>query len=84
MKTSTVLTAFLAGNAAAFPTMDALTGPLAAEAQRMKRQIDASAPQGAGALPLVKPAFDATTQHISTSGTNKVGYLGRKVVSCSS
>jgi hypothetical protein len=73
MKTTSIFAAFLAGNAAAFPTMDMFTGPLAAEAQRMKRQIDASAPQGAGALPLVAPAFDAKTQHISTTGKYKVG-----------
>jgi hypothetical protein len=75
MRTFTLLAAFLAGNAIAFPHMDLLTGPLAANAhQRLhatKRQIDSTAPQGTGALPLTPPPFDAASQHVSTTGTHK-------------
>ena len=73
MKTFTLLTAFLAGNVAAFPkNMDMLTGPLAAEALKLKRQISSTAPQGAGALPLTPPPFDAKSQYVSNTGAHKV------------
>lgn len=36
-----------------------------------KRQV-LSGPQGAGALPLVPPPFDAASQHVSTTGTHAV------------
>lgn len=73
MKTFTIVTALLAGNVIAFPkNMDMLTGPLAAEALRAKRAISATAPQGAGALPLTPPPFDAKSQYISTTGAHKV------------
>lgn len=56
----------------AFPKMDEMTAPLRAEALKRlvdaKRSIDASAPQGAGALPSITPPFDAAEQLISVSG----------------
>ena len=67
----------MASYAAAFPNMDKMTAPLAArayaKAQAAKRQIDATAPQGAGALPLVPPPFNAKAQYVSNKGTHKVG-----------
>lgn len=63
---------FLAGHAIAFPHMDMLTGPLATNTHKLKRQIDASAPQGEGAQPLVPPIFDAKSQYVSTTGKHKV------------
>lgn len=75
MKTISLLAALLAGNAIAFPHMDLLTGPLAANAHKKsiaaKRQ-STTAPQGAGALPAVPPPFDAAAQHVSTTGQYKV------------
>lgn len=73
MKGYTLLAAALAGNAVAFPHMDFLTGPIAAHAHthaKAKRQIDASAPQGAGALPLTPPPFDAQSQYVSNKGAH--------------
>lgn len=76
MKLFALTMAVLATNVAAFARMDALTGPLAAHAhahaQWGKRQINAAAPQGAGALPLVPPLFDAKTQYVSNKGAHAV------------
>ncbi len=79
MKTSTVIAAFLAGGVAAYPNMDKMTAPLAAKAyeQARKRAIDPKAPQGAGALPLVPPPFDAKSQFVSTTGDHKVSKIFR-------
>ncbi|KAK5164366.1 uncharacterized protein LTR77_010062 [Saxophila tyrrhenica] len=74
MKTTALITAFLAGNVAAFPNMDKMTAPLAArayeEAQQLKKRA-VDPPQGAGAMPLVPPPFDAKAQRISTTGAHK-------------
>jgi len=73
MKTITGL-AFLAGQVAAFPrfAMDALTAPLAADVayKRVMARQSTTAPQGAGALPLTPPPFDASEQLISVSGAH--------------
>lgn len=75
MKTITGL-AFLAGQVAAFPrfAMDALTAPLAADVayKRVMARQSTTAPQGAGALPLTPPPFDASEQLISVSGAHAV------------
>ena len=68
MKTFGFVAAFVAGSVSAFPHMDLLTGPLAANALQKR----ATAPQGAGALPLVPPPFNAKAQYVSTTGVNKV------------
>lgn len=62
----------LAAQVAAFPhlAMDSMTEPLR-EAALSRRQIES--PQGAGALPLVPPPFDAESQQIDVSGTHAVG-----------
>jgi len=36
------------------------------------KRAAAAAPQGAGALPLAPPPFDAALQHIATDGAHKV------------
>ena len=69
MKFLTLVTAFAASNVAAFPHMDLLTGPLAANALN-KRQ--SNPPQGAGAMPLTPPPFDAKSQYVSNKGAHKV------------
>lgn len=74
MKSFAVLSSVLAG-ASAFPQMmDALTAPLAARALGDAATLErrASPPQGAGALPLVPPPFDAKSQYVSNQGTHKV------------
>ncbi|KAL9094518.1 MAG: hypothetical protein Q9165_003077 [Trypethelium subeluteriae] len=50
--------------------MDQLMGPVYAEAfkQKLKRQVDPTAPQGAGALPATPPLFDAAAQYVSNQG----------------
>ena len=82
MKTVGV-TALMAGAAMAWPmNMDAITGPLQADAQAKwleardmlensiaERQAIAS-PQGAGALPLTPPPFDAAAQYVSNQGAH--------------
>ena len=52
----------------AFPraVMDRLADPV--DGPEMRRALTASPPQGAGALPLAPPPFDAAAQYISTSG----------------
>lgn len=58
-------------NVSAYPgQMDSLMGPIYAEAykQNFKRQIDATAPQGTGALPATPPPFDAAAQYVSNQG----------------
>ncbi|KAI9658792.1 MAG: hypothetical protein M1821_002352 [Bathelium mastoideum] len=76
MKSTILLTTtvtLFAANAGAFPgKMDQLMGPVYAEAykQKFKRQIDATAPQGTGALPLTPPPFDAAAQYISNQGAH--------------
>ncbi|KXL42991.1 hypothetical protein M433DRAFT_156311 [Acidomyces richmondensis BFW] len=71
MKTAAGL-ALLIGHAAAFPrfAMDALTAPLAADVayKRVMARQSTTAPQGAGALPLTPPPFDASEQLVSVSG----------------
>ena len=60
-------------NVAAYPgKMDKLMGPIYAEnfKHKEKRQIDASAPQGAGALPITPPPFDAAAQYVSNQGAH--------------
>ena len=37
-----------------------------------KRQILGAPPQGAGALPLLPPLFDASAQYVSTTGEHAV------------
>lgn len=77
--TAAISAAFLASNVHAFPTMamDALTEPLKAEAFNVKRTTEiharqgAAPPQGAGALPLIPPPFDAKAQHVSNQGKYK-------------
>ena len=74
MKFSTAVAAFMASNAAAFPHyMDALTAPISANAHAKlpRRAIDPSAPQGAGALPLTPPPFDADAQYVSNKGKHR-------------
>lgn len=74
MKSFAVLASLLAG-ASAFPQMmDALTAPLAARALDDSASLDkrAAPPQGAGAMPLVPPPFDAKSQYVSNKGTHKV------------
>lgn len=88
MKVATV--ALLALGAAAFPSMmDKLLSPVALEALKEKRQINAAAPQGAGFLPLTPPPFDAKSQYISNQGQYAVSHnpysLGmRRLIQCSS
>ncbi|KAF7192099.1 Dothistromin biosynthesis peroxidase dotB [Pseudocercospora fuligena] len=83
MKTVGV-TALMAGAAMAWPmNMDMITGGLQADAQAKwleardmlensiaERQAIAS-PQGAGALPLTPPPFDAKAQYVSNQGDHK-------------
>lgn len=72
--TAALSVALLATNVSAFPAMamDALTEPLKARALEMKpRAINAASPQGAGALPLVPPPFDAKAQYVSNKGAHK-------------
>lgn len=74
---SAVVAALLASNVAAYPGMmgmDRLTAPLAEQAykNRNKRQVDAAAPQGVGALPLTPPPFDAASQYVSNTGAYAV------------
>lgn len=75
MKTAAGL-ALLIGHAAAFPrfAMDALTAPLAADVayKRVMARQSTTAPQGAGALPLTPPPFDASEQLVSVSGEHAV------------
>lgn len=71
---SAVNAALLAGNAFAFPhlAMDSLTAPIAADVayKKLLERQSTTAPQGAGALPLTPPPFDAASQLISTSGSH--------------
>lgn len=72
MKTFTfsVATAILASSASAFPAMLANNeqwSPWTAPSPHEKRQL-LNPPQGAGALPLTPPPFDAASQHVSNTG----------------
>ncbi|GIZ39139.1 hypothetical protein CKM354_000253000 [Cercospora kikuchii] len=74
-----LLSSLLAGTAmsAAVPNMDDLLSPLTANAFKdfHARGIDArqnrAAPQGAGALPLVPPPFNAQQQLVPNTGANR-------------
>ena len=74
MKTIAIFAATVAlhsANVAAFPgKMDQLMGPLYTEAfkHKAKRQIDPTAPQGAGVMPATPPPFDAAAQYVSNQG----------------
>jgi len=75
--------AIFAGHVAAFPhlAMDHLSAPIAADVaykQLLERQ-SATPPQGAGALPLVPPPFDAKSQLIDVSGAHAVRSLNPPV-----
>lgn len=73
MKTTyaTSLLLAAASNVVAFPhMMDKLLDPLARDA--LVKRI--ASPQGAGALPLVPPPFDAKAQYVSNQGDHKVFY----------
>lgn len=71
MKSFSPVAACLIGCAAAFPHIDRLTASFAAgdlESASLRARAIASPPQGAGALPLVPPPFDAASQYVSTTG----------------
>lgn len=73
MKTSTfVPLALLGASVQAFPTLvlEELAKSGVADEAHVKRQSSASAPQGAGALPLAPPPFDAKSQYISNKGAH--------------
>lgn len=81
-----ILSGLLAGTAmsAAVPNMDDLLGSLSADALKdihtrgiESRQINAAAPQGVGALPLVPPPFNAAQQLVKNTGTYKFVAPGR-------
>ncbi|KAK3117722.1 hypothetical protein LTR53_000651 [Teratosphaeriaceae sp. CCFEE 6253] len=72
--TAAINAAALVGLVGAFPhlAMDRLTEPIAADVaykQLLERQ-STTAPQGAGALPLVPPPFDAKSQLINVTGAH--------------
>ena len=75
-----ILSGLLAGTAmsAAVPNMDDLLSSLSADALKdihtrgiEARQINAAAPQGVGALPLVPPPFNAAQQLVKNTGEYK-------------
>ncbi|WPH01539.1 Hypothetical protein R9X50_00438500 [Acrodontium crateriforme] len=74
MKTFALSAALLASQVAAFPKMDmrAMEALMTPETMKLAREIhqrrDVAPPQGAGAMPLVPPPFDAASQYVSTSG----------------
>lgn len=80
-----LLSSLLAGTAmsAAVPNMDDLLSPLTANAFKdfHARSIDErqnrAAPQGAGALPLVPPPFNAQQQLVPNTGVNRFIAPGR-------
>nr|POF15021.1 aromatic peroxygenase [Quercus suber] len=67
MRFSFTATAVLVANAVAFPAMDQLTAPVLQNARLNSRAANV-APQGAGALPLTPPPFDAKAQYVSNKG----------------
>ncbi|USW58157.1 Putative chloroperoxidase [Septoria linicola] len=67
---SFAVTGLMASSVMAFPAMmDVLTAPLIENAHTKRAAI--ASPQGAGALPLAPPPFDAKAQYVSNQGDHK-------------